>query len=149
LGGSILFFARGLIEIGPCFTGVYPAIATPTALKRQKNSTSPLTPLESAGLGWKKTIQSLHPLFSLLLLIDEQPIAYLLPLCCRILDYRPSVFCRTAQGLDYLINPQSPHLTYLEEPEARDLILKPVATFPQIYHPPSINSITDSKTGCR
>ena len=49
---------------------------------------------------------------------------------------------------DYLINTQSLHLTYLEEPEARELILKPVEKFPDIYHPQAVDRIVEL-TACQ
>ncbi|MCT7963323.1 ATP-binding protein [Laspinema sp. D1] len=49
---------------------------------------------------------------------------------------------------DYLINTQSLHLTYLEEPEARELILKPVEKFPEIYHPQAVDRIVEL-TACQ
>jgi len=49
---------------------------------------------------------------------------------------------------DYLINTQSLRLTYLEEPEARELILKPVENFPDIYHPQAVDRIIEL-TACQ
>ncbi|MEG3900190.1 MULTISPECIES: hypothetical protein [unclassified Microcoleus] len=42
---------------------------------------------------------------------------------------------------DYLINTQSLRMTYLHESEARDLILNPVANFPEIYTECAIDKI--------
>ena len=42
---------------------------------------------------------------------------------------------------DYLINTRSLRVTYLEEPEARELIVQPVEDFPDIYEPETVNRI--------
>ncbi|MGK7878473.1 MAG: AAA family ATPase [Xenococcaceae cyanobacterium] len=42
---------------------------------------------------------------------------------------------------DYLINARSLRVTYLEQPEARELIVQPVEGFPEIYEPEAVNLI--------
>lgn len=42
---------------------------------------------------------------------------------------------------DYLINTRALQMTYLQESEARELILQPVEDFPTIYQPESVDAI--------
>ncbi|ARV63351.1 hypothetical protein BZZ01_32200 [Nostocales cyanobacterium HT-58-2] len=42
---------------------------------------------------------------------------------------------------DYLINTRALRITYLQESEARELILQPVEDFPNIYQPSAVNTI--------
>lgn len=42
---------------------------------------------------------------------------------------------------DYLINTRSLHISYLREEEARELIVKPVEDFPDIYEPETVDAI--------
>lgn len=44
---------------------------------------------------------------------------------------------------DYLIGYRSLRVSYLEEPEARELIVKPVEIFPNIYKPEAVNRIIE------
>ncbi len=42
---------------------------------------------------------------------------------------------------DYLINVQAIHVSYLDEPDARELIVHPVSDFPDVYEPEAVEKI--------